>query len=198
MKARYYILLLVLTLIGTACERTLDFVEIEEHSVKDMTLNAIAVTGTPLKVFLSHTYPVNKTPTVSHIDDITMYGPFNYGKGNTVYFDYVFWDYYKETAIYDAELKAVVNGSDTYMFTLASDSVGFDCEYVPCEGDHIVLTAKRGNDEIQAETTVPVKPQIDILEKVELNVNPYREHDGMSNIIDCVCVMKEALCTEWL
>lgn len=179
MKAKCYILLLVLSLMGTGCERTLDFMEVEESSVNDMTLNAIAVTGTPLKVFLSHTYPVNKTPTVSHIDDITAYGPFDYGRGHTVYFDYVFWDYYKETAIYDAELKAVVNGSDTYMFTLALDSLGFDCEYVPCEGDHIVLTARSGGNEIEAETTVPTKPQIEILETKELGSNSYREHDGM-------------------
>ena len=179
MKARHYILFSLLALLGTACERTIDFVEIDEATVNDMTLNAIAVTGTPLKVFLSHAYPVNKTPTVKHIDELTGYGRFKHGNGNTVYFDYLFWDYYKETAIYDAELKAVVNGSDTYMFTLASDSLGFDCAYVPREGDHIVLTAKRGGEEIKAETTVPTKPQIEILDTEELGTNPYREHDGM-------------------
>lgn len=180
MKARYYILLLALALIGTACERTLDFMEVEETSVSDLTLNAIAVSGTPLKVFLSHTYPINKTPTVSHIDEYTKYGPYNYGRGNTVYFDYVFWDYYKETAIYDAELKAVVNSNDIYTFTLAPDSIGFDCAYVPKEGDHIVLTARSGGNEIEAETTVPAKPQIEILETEEVGTNPYREYEGLA------------------
>jgi len=184
MKAKIYILLLATVLMGTACERTLDFVETEEASVSDITLNAIAITGTPLKVYLSRSYPVNKAPTVKHLDEITMYGPLNYGDGGTVYFDYIFWDYYKETAIYDAELMAVVNGSETYTFTLSSDSIGFKCDYVPREGDHIVLTAKHGSEEVQAETTVPAKPQIEILGKEELGENPYREHDGMSFATD--------------
>ncbi len=180
MKTRYYFLFLAAALLGTACERNLDYLETTDVSVSDMTLNAVAVTGTPLKVFLSHALPVNKTPDVSHIDNFTKSGPLNHGNGNTVYFDYIFWDYYKETGIYDAELKAVVNGSDTYYFTLAADSVGFDCDYVPREGDHIVLSAQKGDQTVQAETTVPAKPKIEILDKEELDSNPYREHDNMS------------------
>jgi hypothetical protein len=180
MKARNYILFMLLSLLGTACERTLDFMEVEETSVSDLTLNAIAVTGSPLKAFLSRTLPINKTPDVTHIDEITEGGAYHHGSGNTVYFDYLFWDYYKETALYDAELKAVVNGTENYVFTLAPDSIGFNCDYVPREGDHIVLTAKYGNVEIQAEATVPISPQIDILGKEELDINPYREYDGMS------------------
>lgn len=180
MKARNYILFILLALMGTACERTLDFMEVEETSVSDLTLNAIAVTGSPLKVFLSRTLPINKIPEVMHTDDITESGAYHHGRGSTVYFDYLFWDYYKETALYEAELKAVVNDTESYVFTLAPDSIGFNSDYVPREGDHIVLTAKYDNVEIQAEATVPMSPQIDILGKEELNTNPYREHDGMS------------------
>jgi len=170
---------LAVALVGTACERTLDFVDAKDKSVSDMALNAVAVVGSPLRVYLNHAYPVNKAPMVSHIDNYTKWGPYDGGR-DTDYFDYVFWDYYKDTGIYDAELKAVVNGSDTYMFTLASDSLGFDCDYMPREGDHIVLTATRGNVQVQAETTVPAKPRIEILEKEILAENPYREHDNVT------------------
>ena len=52
MKARYYIILCIVALMGSACERTLDFVNTQEEQANDMTIDAIAVEGTPLLVYL--------------------------------------------------------------------------------------------------------------------------------------------------
>ena len=182
-------------LTSIACERTLNFVDLEETIVSDMTLNAFAETGVPLRVFLNRAYPVKKIPVVKHYDWVAAQWGTGYIEDND-HFDYEYWDYYKETALYDADIKAVVNGSETYSFTLAADSLGFICDYVPREGDHIVLKASQGGQEVSAETTVPAKPKIEIVEKQELSGNPYREMNGLvyntDSIMRITCRISDA------
>ena len=63
MKATYFSLLLMMLVMGSSCERTIDFEGPKEETANDMVINALAVADGQLTVFLNRAYLVDKTPT---------------------------------------------------------------------------------------------------------------------------------------
>ena len=143
MKSSNYILSLIL-FICCSCERNLDFIDTTVDTGHNITINALAIEGSPLGVYLNRALPIGKTPVVSILPlEITNY---------------------KQTAILDAQVEALVNGQESYLLTLASDSMGYWTDYKPKVGDHIRITATAGDQTLHAEATVPAKPSIEVLE----------------------------------
>ena len=175
----------------SACEKELDFEGVAQESENDIIINALAVEGKPLKVMVSRAYQVGKTPNLSIRDYY-----------HSVFFtddvstDYQTKEYYLQTAILDAEVQAVVNGNETYLLTLASDSLGFVGSYLPQVNDHIEIKASYKNvnwdnghvsvNEASAETTVPVQPKIEVINREVLADNPYKIMNNLTYDTDTV------------
>jgi len=192
MNSKLLYLLLMLAFLCSACEKELDFKGVEQETENDIIINAVAVVGKPFKVLVSHAYQVGKTPTLTYN---------NYQ--SSVFFDddvstdYQSMAYYKKTAILDAEVQAVVNGSQTYNLTLAADSLGFVCNYIPQENDHIVVKASYhkmdwsqgtevGLQEATAETTVPAQPKLEVVKHEVLGDNPYKVMNNLTYNTDSI------------
>lgn len=156
MKSSNYILSLIL-FACCSCERNLDFIDTTVDTGHNITINALAIEGSPLGVYLNRAFPIGKTPVVSILPLETTN--------------------YKQTAILDAQVEALVNGQESYLLTLASDSMGYWTDYKPKVGDHIKITATAGDQTLHAETTVPVKPSIEVLghEITELGNNTFTD-----------------------
>lgn len=156
MKSSNYILSLIL-FACCSCERNLDFIDTTVDTGHNITINALAIEGSPLGVYLNRAFPIGKTPVVSILPLETTN--------------------YKQTAILDAQVEALVNGQESYLLTLASDSMGYWTNYKPKVGDHIKITATAGDQTLHAETTVPVKPSIEVLghEITELGNNTFTD-----------------------
>lgn len=167
MKKKSYILLACSLLALTACEKEVEFQAPDVEAASNVTLNAIAAVGEPLRVYLNKAYTVGQTP------QINIGYQYAFSK-NDALGDYQTKTYYKRTAIFDAEVRAVVNGQQTYNLTLADDSLGYLCDYRPKVGDHIEVLA----GDVHVETTVPPSPQIEILNHEVLAENPYRYVEG--------------------
>lgn len=166
MKKKLYSLLTI-CLILSSCEKEIEFQAPDVEAASNVTLNAIAAVGEPLRVYLNKAYTVGQTP------QINIGYQYAFSK-NDALGDYQTKTYYKRTAIFDAEVQAVVNGQQTYNLTLAEDSLGYLCDYCPQAGDHIEVLA----GEVHVETTVPPSPQIEILNHEVLAENPYKYVDG--------------------
>lgn len=159
----------------TACEKEVEFQSPDVGTISDLTLNAIAVEGEPFKVYLNKAYPVGKAPLLdigSHFALLT----------DEFVTDYLTDEYYRKTAVLDAEVKAVVNGQQTYILTLATDGLGYECDYCPQAGDRIEVQAEG----LYVETTVPARPMIEIQGHEILTENPYRLVNGMEYDTDTV------------
>ncbi|MBR3717322.1 MAG: DUF4249 family protein [Bacteroidaceae bacterium] len=164
----------MIVLLGTSCERTLDFVTGDE-GMGDMTIGAIAVTGSPLTVYINQAISVDKAQLAEYIgigEDRIRYMQ----AGESI--DYMQDTYFKKSAVKDAQVSAEVNGQQTYTLTFDESSYGYTSDYVPKEGDRIVVKAAAGGQELHTETTVPQKPEIEILSHEVLAENPYRETEG--------------------
>lgn len=181
MKASSYIMFIAAALLGSACERTLDFEGPKEETTNDLIINALAVEGGDLKVFLNRAYLVNKTPTqyvdydhaVFMQDDITT--------------DYVSNYYAHRSSIINADVTAVVNGQNTYDLQIGSQAYYYtSADYVPQAGDHIVVTASMSTKKVSTETVVPDKPQIEIISHEVIPENPYQEMNGLTNLTDTI------------
>ena len=164
MKYYTYIIVLLLGVLSTSCERTIDFVETTQNLDHSLTINALAIEGSPLSVYLNRTYSIKDVPIL----------PGTYGYEQI--FNYsTDWNYmgknyfYKYTAITDARVEAVVNGSERYELTLTADTLGYWTDYIPQVGDHIKITATVGGEEAYAEATVPAKPKIEVMEHELIN-----------------------------
>jgi len=175
MKTLYTISLLLLLFIGTACERTIDFEGPKEETANDMVVNALAVEGGRLTVFVNRAYLVNQTPTQYYDYDHAVFAR------DDMAADYALPFYGQRTAITNAQVTAVVNGKDNYELFFDADELAFQSDYVPREGDHIVVTAAQGKTLVRAETVVPAKPKIEILNHEVINENPYSEINGLLN-----------------
>ena len=183
---------MILAVLCSACEKELDFKGVEQETENDIIINALAVEGTPFKVMVSRAYQVGKTPDLNMIDYYS--SVFLSDDAST---DYQNNKYYLRTAILDADVQAVVNGNQTYHLTLADDSLGFVCDYIPQINDHIVVNAKYSttnwNDgtvasiiEASAEATVPVQPKIEVLKYEVLPDNPYKMVNNISYETDTI------------
>lgn len=185
-------ILLTLAFLCGACEKELDFKGVEQETENDVVINALAVAGKPLKVMVSQAYQVGKTPTLTYNE-----------YQSSVFFDddvstdYQSMAYYKKTAILDAEVQAVVNGSQTYQLTLADDSLSFVCDYIPQVNDHIMVKASHlkmdwnkgtdvGMQEATAETTVPAQPKIEVVAHEVLPDNPYKTQNDLQYVTDTI------------
>ena len=174
MRIKNTIILLIIALMGTSCERTLDFVAGDE-GMGDMTIGAIAFTGSPLTVYINQAISVDKAQLTEYIgmgEDRIRYMQ----AGEAV--DYMQDTYFKKSAVKEAQVSAEVNGQQTYPLTFNESSYGYTCDYVPKEGDRIVVKAAANGQELRAETVVPSKPEIEILNHEVLAENPYREVEG--------------------
>ena len=195
MKRLYLITFLSLALLGTSCERDLDFDNPSEEEAGNMVINAVAVADTSFTVYLNRAYSIGKTPRLVSPD-----------YDHAVFFqddettDYVSNIYYKNTVIRAAKVVAVVNGEQTYNLILDETNLGYTCSYIPKPGDHIVVTASVYNvesfdstggsvvptQEVRAETTVPAKPKIEVLEHEVLAQNPYQDMNGLFGGTDTI------------
>ena len=166
MKYYTYILALLLGVLSISCERTIDFIDTTETLKTDhtLTINAVAIEGTPLSVYLNRTYTIKDAPVTP--------GTYGYEQRydyTTDLLSYKRNEYYKYTAITDARIEAVVNGSEKYELTLTGDTLGYWTDYKPQVGDHIKITANVGGEEAYAETTVPAKPKIEVVDHELIN-----------------------------
>lgn len=161
MKRHSYRLVLLLCVFSTSCERTIEFIDTTETLKTDhtLTINAVAIEGSPLGVYLNRTYTIKDAPvTPGTLGYVQRY---DY---TTDLLSYKKNEYYKYTAITDARVEAVVNGSERYELKLTADTLGYWTDYIPQIGDHIKITATLGGEEAFAEAIVPAKPKIEVVE----------------------------------
>lgn len=181
MKATYFSLLLMMLVMGSSCERTIDFEGPKEETANDMVINALAVADGQLTVFLNRAYLVDKTPT-QYFD----YEHAVFAKDEFAY-DYSQPNYSQRTAITNAQVTAVVNGGDEFELYFDADGLCFhNKDYVPRVGDHIVVTATQGQSQVSVETVVPPTPKIEVVSYEILDENPYQEVNGLINPADSI------------
>lgn len=159
MKRYAYIIVLLLSVLSTSCECTIEFVDTSEALDYTLTVNALAVEGSPLSVYVNRTYSITDIPILP--------GTYGYEQINNYSVDWNILkrnDFYKYTAVLDAHVEAVINGSERYQLTLDADIKGYVTDYKPQVGDHIKIIATVGGEEAFAEATVPAKPQIEVVE----------------------------------
>ena len=185
MNKRYFILLLFLALLCGACERTLDFEGPENEKATDLIINGTAVAGTPLTVFLSRAYQIDKVPSIQYYD----YEHAVLFKDDLAT-DYLTDDYLAKTAVKDAEVIVEVNGTESYPMTYNELDFCYTCNYIPQEGDRIRVKATSSGKELSAETVVPAKPSIEILKHEVLAENPYQDMEGLVNQSDTIMRLK--------
>lgn len=175
MKKIHYIILFLLVLVSTSCERTIDFEGPKEETANDVVINALAVADGELIVYLNRAYLVNKTPTQYFDYDHAVLAK------DDIAADYALPYYSQRTAITNAQVTAIVNGQEQYDLLFDADDLSFKTDYVPKVGDNIVVTATQGKDKVRVETTVPAKPKIEIVNHEILVENPYSEINGLLN-----------------
>lgn len=131
------ILLMLFCVLMSACEKEMEFEGPAEETANDIVINAVAVENEPLRVFLNHAYAIGQQPVLQYIDfQHAMFYSSDYLS------DYRNMNYYKNAGIFNAEVTAVVNDSQTYNLALAKDSMGYVCDYHPQVNDHVKITAK--------------------------------------------------------
>ena len=181
MKKINYIALFFIVLFGSACERTLDFKGPDTETDTDMIINAFAIEGTSLIVYLNRAYLIDKVPSIQYYD----YQHAIFFKDDFTT-DYQTYDYYKRTAILDADIEVNVNGQESYHMSATKDSLGYVSNYVPQAGDHIIVKAKKGESEVFSETIIPSKPNIEIISHEVLAENPYQDINGLVTSSDTI------------
>lgn len=181
MRKIYYIALLFIAFLGSACERTLDFKGPDTETDTDMIINAFAVEGTFFKVYLNRAYLIDKVPSIQYYD----YQHALFFKDDFTT-DYQTYDYYKRTAILDADIEINVNGQKTYYMSASKDSLGYVSNYVPQAGDYIIVKARKGKNEVYSETIMPAKPKIEIINHEVLAENPYQNMNGLVTSSDTI------------
>ena len=175
MKKIIYALFSCCLLVLAACEKEVEFNAPDTEAGRSMTLNAIAVEGQPLTVYLNEAYSVGKAPLLN----IGYQFPLSH---NEAISDYHSDAYFKRTVISNAEVQAVVNGQQVYGLTYSKDIMGYVCDYCPQAGDRIEVQAIG----LHVETTVPHNPKIEIIEHKVLAENPYKYIGGMSYATDSI------------
>ena len=174
-----FVILAVCLVNLTACEQEIDFKAPDSESGKAMVLNAIAAEGEPLRVFVSSAFAIGKAPLMNI--------GYQYAfRSDSQYSDYQTAAYYKKAAVLDAEVKAVVNGQDTYNLELTPDSMGYVCGFSPQAGDKIEVQARRGKDNVVAETILPPVPSIEVLSHEVIDGNPYAHINGLTYDADTI------------
>ena len=185
------ILLMLFCVLMSACEKEMEFEGPAEETANDIVINAVAVENEPLRVFLNHAYAIGQQPVLQYIDfQHAMFYSSDYLS------DYRNMNYYKNAGIFNAEVTAVVNDSQTYNLALAKDSMGYVCDYHPQVNDHVKITAKynklnddnsaQSSSEATAQTTVPAKPKIEVLKHEVLNDGSYYQINQLMSYSDTI------------
>ena len=182
MKTSYYIPLISVALLGSVCERTLEFEQLVDKTTSSMVINCFAVADTSLVVYLSSANSVAQTPAMQYVDYEHSITVEDDGKS----FDYRFNEYYKKTALLDAQVKIEINGQESYNMRLDEEKFCYICSYVPKEGDRIMVRATADGEELSAETIVPRKPRIEVTDHEVIPENPYREVNNLSFPTDTI------------
>ncbi|MBQ7554649.1 MAG: DUF4249 family protein [Bacteroidaceae bacterium] len=174
------ILMILFSAFLAGCERTLDLEDSSTGASNGLTINAMAVTGSELKVYLSRAYPVDKTPTMQYYD----YDHATYQKDDGT-LDYISDEYYLKTVITGAKVEAEVNGQ-VYNIAWSEMDACYKSNYIVKEGDHIIISASIDNQEAKVETTVPTSPHIEVVKHEVLAENPYIQVNGVSFETDTI------------
>ena len=177
------ILLMLFCVCLTACEKDVEFEGPAEEAADDMVINAVAVEGEPLTVYLNHAYPIGKQPVAQYIDyQHAMFIDSDYLT------DYRDASYYEQAGIFDAEVTAVVNDSQTLHLTFSAEKKAYTCDYRPQVNDHIVLKAKspQAINEASASTTIPSKPKIEVVKHEVLRDSSYYEVNQLTSYADTI------------
>ena len=178
MKIRAIISLLALLLIGSACEKELDFKGTSEDAdFAPLVINAVAIEGMPFMAYLTNAGRADKSMVQSYVDfETSMY------KRDNADLDYQNRDYLVRVAQMNAQVQLEVNGQQSYVMQANIGAFCYECDYVPKEGDRIVLTAQvQGSaDVLRAEVEVPQKPKIEVTKHEVLDGNPYRYMNGLT------------------
>lgn len=180
MKAKYYIILLLIALIGSACERNLEFEDPADETINDIVVNAVAVAGTPIKVYLNRAYLVNKIPSMQH------YGSGTIQMRDDGSFDYRSSEYYQKTVISNASVEISVNGQTIDPMVFDGKDFCYVSDYIPVEGDRIEVVVKSEGQVVHAETVVPTKPKIEIISHEVILENPYKQMEGLTTNSDMI------------
>lgn len=182
MKARHILILLATALMCGACERTLDFDGPESEKATDLVVNATAIAGSPLCVYVSRAYQIDEVPSVMYYDyqHAVLYR-------DDFINDYRVDDYLQKTAVKQAQVTAeVVNGDVSYQMAFDEINLMYACNYVPREGDRIKITVQNGASTVTAETEVPAKPSIEIISHEVLPEDPYEDMGELENRADTI------------
>ena len=160
MKNRYilYIVALVALL---SCEKELD-ISVLNGKGGALTISAIAVPDSAFNISLTRVYDIDKVPVkvmkTFLLLDVGEYHYGNPGNGgeewtyNSIMDKFEFDSLgnasqaYREYAIMDAKVSAVVNGKDKYEFSFNDNNCLYESEYVPKEGDNITVYAEGYTD----------------------------------------------------
>ncbi|MCR4765112.1 MAG: DUF4249 domain-containing protein [Bacteroidaceae bacterium] len=184
MKTKRTILFALCLLAFCACEKEVEFDGPAEEVAENIIINAVAVEGDSLRVFVTLAHAIDNQ-TVKYID----YQHAMFMDGDFVR-DFRDDTYYMSTRVYNAEVTAVVNDGQTYQLT--QDAKSFVCGYKPMANDHIVLHVKVSDGSLQitteatAETTVPAKPQIEVLKHEVLKDSSYYEVNQLKSYADSI------------
>lgn len=184
MKAKYYIILLLMALIGSACERNLEFEDPAGEIVNDMVVNAVAVAGTPIKVYLNRAYLVNKIPPMQYYNPTSPINSIQMKDDGS--FDYRSSEYYQKTAISNAMVEINVNRQTIEPMFYDEKNFCYISSYIPNEGDHIEVVVKSEEQVVHAETTVPVKPKIEVVSHEVIPENPYSQLEDLTTNSDLI------------
>ena len=156
----HLLLLLLLVSLASSCEQTLPFVD-EIPQSSSIVINALASADTLFTVTVSSARSLDRMPYVSSdefwerdvVDTASVHIP-----------DYMCYD--------DAVVAATVNGTRRVSFRYDGVSRSYLSDYVPKEGDRISVEVSREEDgqteTAHAETTVPRRPSIEVLDHVIL------------------------------
>lgn len=189
MKNRIFTILLALVVACTSCEHVIDYEGTPEDLAKGSTvINAVAIAGTPFIVYLTHAERADQSQGRRYVDfDTAMY---HYNETYTG--DYSSNEYLQRTHIPSAQVEVQVNGQTTYPMTFDGKNYNYKTSYTPQEGDHVVVNATVDGVTLTAETTVPAKPQIEVISHEELDGNPYKYMNGLAFETDSI--MRLTLC----
>ena len=208
MKNRYilYIVALVALL---SCEKELD-ISVLNGKGGALTISAIAVPDSAFNISLTRVYDIDKVPVkVMKTFLLLDVGEYHYGNPsnggeewtyNSIMDKFEFDSLgnasqaYREYAIMDAKVSAVVNGKDKYEFSFNDNNCLYESEYIPKEGDNITVYAEGYPDSTRvsyerasSKLAIPKKPKVEIL-GIEYE---YRDFDYEWNGMGHVAIIGE-------
>ncbi len=183
MNYRLYLPALLLTVVVSACENTLNFEGTTEEESSTLVINAVAVTGSPFTAYITKAERADIAIIAPYIDFKTSM----YHRDDPID-DYHQKDYLERVKIEDAvvEVKVNGNGNEIYQMHYNPSILGYECEYIPKEKDQIEVKATFEGQTLTASTNVPSKPRIEIIDYEVIEDNPYQDMNGLAFVTDSI------------